>query len=307
MPRNQLHYRPGLARRRRGLALLIGCASVAAGLLTMVGSASAQARPDFKLPLTCGQVGELTTYVGHAPDDKKLDIYRVGGTTQGSAVRASAPGRVHEFFWPGGVEIDHGGGWFTVYLHMQNISVYQGQWVGEGQQIGQIGMVGTEVAHLHYEQLYDYNGDHDGETDEMVYPVIQGREYRLDPRSPASFPTVLSRNGCGATNPIGLTKLWVDTFATANGYNSPWCLTATPSDYCKPNGQLDKGTSYVFCRQWGDQVGSGGAYNRWWMITDLDRVYAGRNGRSYVSAYYLSRWGNDEARDNGGRNLPDCY
>ncbi len=26
----------------------------------------------------------------------------------------------------------------------------------------------------------------------------------------------------------------------------------------------------------------------------------------YVSAYYLSRWGNDEARDNNGTVIPDC-
>jgi hypothetical protein len=25
-----------------------------------------------------------------------------------------------------------------------------------------------------------------------------------------------------------------------------------------------------------------------------------------VSAYYLTRWGNDEAKDNNGRTIPDC-
>lgn len=33
---------------------------------------------------------------------------------------------------------------------------------------------------------------------------------------------------------------------------------------------------------------------------------SGASGRSYVSAYYLSRWGDDEARDNSGAVIPDC-
>jgi hypothetical protein len=35
-------------------------------------------------------------------------------------------------------------------------------------------------------------------------------------------------------------------------------------------------------------------------------VNSGARGRSYVSAYYLGRWGNDEARDNNGTVIPDC-
>ena len=40
---------------------------------------------------------------------------------------------------------------------------------------------------------------------------------------------------------------------------------------------------------------------------EADRKYAGKNGYgAYVSAYYLSRWGNDEARDNNGTVIPNC-
>ena len=71
---------------------------------------------------------------------------------------------------------------------------------------------------------------------------------------------------------------------------------------------LGRGTrNYVFCKRWGDEIGNGPNYNHWWMMTDLDKVYPGKSGRAYVSAYYLSRWGNDEARENHGNNLPVCY
>ncbi|NGN64767.1 M23 family peptidase, partial [Streptomyces sp. A7024] len=43
-------------------------------------------------------------------------------------------------------------------------------------------------------------------------------------------------------------------------------------------------------------------YNHWWLKTDPDVGPANQ----YVSAYYLSRWGNDEARDNNGTVIPDC-
>ena len=45
-----------------------------------------------------------------------------------------------------------------------------------------------------------------------------------------------------------------------------------------------------------------GAYNHWWLKTDPDV----RLGNQWVSAYYLSRWGSDEAKDNGGRVIPGC-
>ena len=38
-----------------------------------------------------------------------------------------------------------------------------------------------------------------------------------------------------------------------------------------------------------------------WLLTDPDAGPAGR----YVSACYLSRWGDDEARGNDGNEVPD--
>lgn len=86
---------------------------------------------------------------------------------------------------------------------------------------------------------------------------------------------------------------WVDTFANAPGYGANGAVVGT----------LYAGTSYVFCRQWGNQVSdSSGNFNHWWLWTDLDT-----GGKGWVSAYYLSRWGNDVAKDNSGVDIPACW
>ncbi|MEU4220551.1 hypothetical protein, partial [Actinoplanes sp. NPDC026623] len=61
-------------------------------------------------------------------------------------------------------------------------------------------------------------------------------------------------------------------------------------------------TNYVFCKTWGRQIGTGSSYNHWWLKTDPDTGPA----EQFVSAYYLSRWGNDEAKDNSGVVIPTC-
>ncbi|KQX77125.1 M23 family metallopeptidase [Streptomyces sp. Root1310] len=268
---------------------------------TSATQTTAAARPDFRLPFACGETWQLQTYEGHAPDDKKLDMYRVGGQTLGASVVASAAGTVTEFFEPGGLEINHGGGWFSVYLHMDRIDVRLGQQVSSGAQLGRLGLVGTTSAHLHYEQQYDTNGDNNGETDEMVHPVLQGTEYRLSPAGP--FPRVTSTNACGG-NPAP-ERFWVDTFADAPGYAAVDCVGDT-SPRCAVQGKLLKGTNYVLCKKAGDEVRVGNSYNHWWLLTDLDQVVPGGSGRAYISAYYLQRWGNDEAKDNEGRDIRLC-
>ncbi|MCL2731971.1 MAG: SH3 domain-containing protein [Actinomycetia bacterium] len=89
-------------------------------------------------------------------------------------------------------------------------------------------------------------------------------------------------------------KYWVDTFADAAVYASPTGTAQT--------GTLYGGTNYVYCKAWGRMIGTSTTYNHWWLRTDPDVGPAGQ----YVSAYYLSRWGNDEAKDNDGTVIPDC-
>jgi CHAP domain len=100
----------------------------------------------------------------------------------------------------------------------------------------------------------------------------------------------------GATPPSGAAfptaKWWVTTFASAPGYGGGW----------RRVGTLYAGTNYVFCKDWGAQISdSVGNYNHWWLWTDLDT-----GGQGWVSAYYLSKWGNDVAKDNAGTVIPNC-
>lgn len=73
----------------------------------------------------------------------------------GAPVAASNRGRVvlaANFFIPGKVVIiDHGGGVFTKYLHLDEIYVEDGSMVGKGEVIGAVGMTGRATGpHLHF-------------------------------------------------------------------------------------------------------------------------------------------------------------
>ncbi|MFC7531790.1 M23 family metallopeptidase [Actinoplanes sp. GCM10030250] len=129
-------------------------------------------RPDFQLPVTCGETWILGTYPGH--DDFDIDFFPAKGSAWGRPILASYAGRVAEAgvngtlgsrtpdnpkgphgsgagYW---VKIDHGGRWETQYLHMlEPPMVTKGQRVRTGQQLGRIGSTGKSGApHLHYEQ-----------------------------------------------------------------------------------------------------------------------------------------------------------
>jgi hypothetical protein len=203
------------ARRARHLALLV------ASLVALAGTAHAGAPdyskiPYFKLPFPCGQQWRLSTHDGHNPEDRLVDFFRVDGgvefgigTTKGNAVLAAASGKVHQRPDPGGVEIDHGGGWFTLYLHMTGIIVNDGDKVYAGQKIGTVDKVGTNGdPHLHFELMYDglqgpvdNDGDGGGKEDdwidERVYPWFEGVQYPLVLHTnPEDDPKVTSTNAC---------------------------------------------------------------------------------------------------------------
>ncbi|MFC8894850.1 M23 family metallopeptidase [Streptomyces cinereoruber] len=265
--------------------------ALVAGLLTaLVTTTPAQAAPVFKAPFACGQ---KWTYSHHSAEVRQaLDFVRSdGGGTAGAPVLASASGTAYRYSQPSGagnyIVIEHGGGWKTYYFHLSAYSVAHGAAVSQGRQIGTTGSTGNSSgAHIHYEQLY--NG--------------VGQPIRINGTSLAPYPGsygsrhLTSDNGCSG----GGGKYWVDTFANAVGY-----AQANTGD---AQGVLNAGTNYVYCKVWGQEIrDASGNYNHWWLRTDLDTVYAGKNGRgAYVSAYYLSRWGNDEARDNNGAVIPTC-
>ena len=80
-----------------------------------------------------------------------VDIHLPGGTP----VRAIADGRVafagEQFFGGRSVVIDHGGGVFSVYYHLKEFSVAEGQEIFRGDRIGSVGATGRATGpHLHF-------------------------------------------------------------------------------------------------------------------------------------------------------------
>lgn len=94
-----------------------------------------------------------------------IDLVPAGSNALGSPVVASAGGTVklvpNSSTAGNMVVIDHGGGYTSRYMHLQDFTVQDGQTVAPGQQIGRIGYSGQVRppgpggAHLHYEILKD--------------------------------------------------------------------------------------------------------------------------------------------------------
>jgi hypothetical protein len=117
-------------------------------------------RPLFQLPFPCGERWQLQTYPGH--DDYDIDMFPLEGAAAGRPIIASFGGTVAFAGWDRGggwmVKLNHGGGWETLYLHMQSApAVSTGQGVSQRQVLGRVGSTGEDVtaAHLHYEQVRD--------------------------------------------------------------------------------------------------------------------------------------------------------
>jgi murein DD-endopeptidase MepM/ murein hydrolase activator NlpD len=73
----------------------------------------------------------------------------------GTPVRAIADGRIafagEQFFGGRSVVIDHGGGVFSVYYHLEEYSVAEGQEASRGDRIGSVGATGRATGpHLHF-------------------------------------------------------------------------------------------------------------------------------------------------------------
>ncbi|MCP2343798.1 hypothetical protein [Actinomadura rupiterrae] len=134
-----------------------------------------------------------------------------------------------------------------------------------------------------YEQRGGYGTDHRV----LAYGLRAGSRFH------GRRPNRVGGGGAGSG------KRNVVTFANATGY-------ASTSEGSTAEGVLSKGRNYVYCRRWGDITKVGSSYNHYWLWTDLDRVYAGRHGRAWVSAYYLGPQGDDKANDVIGVPIPEC-
>lgn len=88
---------------------------------------------------------------GASTSHKGIDI----GAPSGSKVIAAASGTVVIATYSASagnyVMLNHGGGVYTVYMHMNSISVSVGQSVSQGQQVGTVGSTGYSTGpHLHF-------------------------------------------------------------------------------------------------------------------------------------------------------------
>ena len=149
---------------RRLLGVVIAVLCIVASLLGTQGVASAQSRPNFDMPFTCGQTGWLaSTWDAHVPSVYNIDFNR--SPDDGQPVRASESGVVASPAYTGSssnpIGIDHDGGgirsgWATLYLHMRN-TVPNGTRVNKGDVIGYVSNVGAPGGiHLHYEQRLNW-------------------------------------------------------------------------------------------------------------------------------------------------------
>lgn len=292
-------------------------AAPAAGPTSGAATASAAAaapRPKFQLPFRCGQVWRADTWASdHAP---AMDLtYLPQSGTRGKLVLAAAGGTVKEAGFQSGsgnyVLINHGNKWFSVYIHLRDTPlVHAGQKVSTGTAIGYVGNSGTlsnGVNHLHFEELYNANGDNF-----LDWGVAGGERVPITFNGAASAKAVggtvrafsragttwhlTSHNACtNPPTPKPPSRYTVTTYADAPGYSSPGK---------NRTGTLKKGTGYVYCKVKGPKVQHGSSYNTWWLRTDLDTGNPWRN--QYVSAYYLAKWGNDQAKDDSGRTIRTC-
>ena len=123
---------------------------------------------------------------------------------------------------------------------------------------------------------------------------------------------------CGSAR----TPLYQYTWADARGYQDQWCAqdgtstTTGGGERCAQDGWLWAARNYFFCKIRGAAVtGNGGATNYWWLLTDLDSTMdSTRDGRAFVSAFYLSGGPNDtdnniakyQKADGTWEWFPDC-
>ena len=224
---------PGLAELLRGEAVQtcvqrgpLVVIMLALAVLAGGGPRSAQAFPSLIFPFPEGETWTITCgyHDGSGSqhpddDDNRFALDFATGSTTGKAVRAAAPGTVEVAGLDGDgwygwyVKIDHGGGYDTVYAHMQsNLQVSAGQPVSQGAVIGYADCTGNCTgAHIHFvlfqdgvsvkpEPMCGHTGFDDGQTYPGCAPT---------PPWPAPMLGVLGLDGNVFVKQGGLSADWV--------------------------------------------------------------------------------------------------
>ncbi len=133
-------------------------------------------------------------------------MFANSGNTAGRPILAAAAGAVSYAGWDSGggwhVQLNHGEGWDSLYLHMESPPVvYAGQWVRQGQLLGRVGSTGNSGApHLHHEQR------HEGAKVEAYFNGVRS-EITTDgfpPGEPLSPPVNAVSANCGNISIYGI-------------------------------------------------------------------------------------------------------
>ncbi len=136
---------------------------------------------------TCG----FGCYPGHEGTD-----YVVGSSSPGDDIVAGLAGYAYVYYssvrpGPGNhVSMDHTNGHRTRYLHLQDISVSNGQFVYRGSVVGHEGETGTSdgAVHLHFETRVDAPGGPGDKVGNAVDPY--GSTTYMWKANPPTYPTV---------------------------------------------------------------------------------------------------------------------
>ncbi|PZG02009.1 M23 family metallopeptidase [Nonomuraea aridisoli] len=197
----------------RFTALRVGLATTFIAAFCLAATASpAMAAPNLQLPFPCGQQWRLDTWA-HAP---ALDMVKEPDQhgTNGATLVAPAAGTVNQSFYHSNagnvIQIHHGGGYYTTYLHLQSRAVAVGARVQMGTTIGRVGATGPTSnghPHLHFELGYDADGNGSATWgyagSERVRPTFNGVTY--GGANGQTSRNVTSRN-CGA--PTGTASVY---------------------------------------------------------------------------------------------------
>lgn len=146
-----------LAQRAAVPAEKVAAARAAAEYDTQAG-----VRPVLRVPFRCNESWRGASRSGHSPSYWSLDFnWGAGDDDLGKPVKTSGAGVVVRSAYDAGgygnyIEIDHGGGWSTLYAHLRAREVAVNARVSDSQRIGTVGGTGNVTGpHLHYEQIRD--------------------------------------------------------------------------------------------------------------------------------------------------------
>jgi hypothetical protein len=176
-----------------------------AALVVALAPAAQAAAPALELPFICGTSWTGDSGSSNAHRNNEIDFNMTGTSGDedlGEPVLAAAAGTVG---WEGGagsdygnyLEIDHGGGYSTLYAHLDTKAVHLGDVVREGEVIGTLGKTDGNSpgisAHLHFE--YRNRGSGQGYPD-----YIRPASFHGDPFDYATGRETYVSQNCGTSN-----------------------------------------------------------------------------------------------------------